>query len=161
MEIFGIGLGEMLIIAVAALVILGPERLPEAVRTIGRTIAEVRKAVEPARSAWRDLSNEISNATASTGNPWTVHPILEMMTPEERAAYSAGGPMPAHVLEELKAREAVSKNGSNGVEHADYAELPELDYPMPHSDLPYRAAPGVQAPLEELSYPLPGEPSEK
>jgi sec-independent protein translocase protein TatB len=161
LEIFGIGLGEILIIAVAALVILGPERLPEAARTIGRTIAEVRKAVEPARSAWRDLSNEISNVSASTGNPWTVHPILARMTPEEREAYVAGGPMPAHVQEELKALEIVNTNGSNGVEHADYLELPELDYPMPHSEMPHHAAPGVQAPLEELSYPPPGDPSEK
>jgi sec-independent protein translocase protein TatB len=161
LEIFGIGIGEMLIIAVAALVILGPERLPEAARTIGRTIAEVRRAVEPARSAWRDLSNEISNVSASTGNPWPIHPILAKMTPEEQEAYKAGGPMPARVQEELKALEAVSKNGSNGGEHADYSALPELDYPMPHSEMPYYAAPGVQAPLEELSYPPPGDPSEK
>jgi Tat protein translocase TatB subunit len=161
LEIFGIGLGEILIIAVAALVILGPERMPEAARTIGRTVAEVRRAMEPARSAWRDLSNEISNVSASTGNPWTVHPILAKMTPEEREAYVAGGPMPAHVQEELKALETVSKNGSNGIEHAGYSDLPELDYPMPHSEMPYHAAPGVQAPLEELSYPPPGDVSEK
>lgn len=161
MEIFGIGLGEMLIIAVAALVILGPERLPEAARTIGKAVADVRRAVEPARSAWRDLSNEISNVSASTGNPWTVHPIMARMTPEEREAYVAGGPMPDHVQEELRELEAVAKNGSNGVEHTDYSELPELDYPMPHSEMPYHTAAGVDAPLEELSYPPPGDASEK
>ncbi|NNH69817.1 Sec-independent protein translocase subunit TatB [Nocardia uniformis] len=37
-----IGWGEMMILLVAALVILGPERLPEAMRWTGRTLRQVR-----------------------------------------------------------------------------------------------------------------------
>lgn len=37
-----IGWGEMMILLVAALVILGPERLPEAMRWTGRTLKQVR-----------------------------------------------------------------------------------------------------------------------
>src|SRR5438045_3285229 len=111
MEVFGIGLPELLLIAVVALIVLGPERLPQAARTLGKGIADIRRAMEPARSAWQDLTNEISSVSSEvtgavksvsvtgrgtmkpaqkgelttaipTGNPWTVHPIMENMTPE-------------------------------------------------------------------------------
>ena len=61
MEIFGIGLPELLLIIVVILVFVGPERLPETARTIGKTIGDFRRAIEPARGAWRDLTSEITN----------------------------------------------------------------------------------------------------
>jgi Tat protein translocase TatB subunit len=60
-EIFGIGLPEVLLIIVVLLVFVGPERLPEAARTIGKTVGDFRRAIEPARGAWRDLTSEITN----------------------------------------------------------------------------------------------------
>jgi sec-independent protein translocase protein TatB len=42
---FNIGLSEMLMIAVVALVVLGPRRLPAALKTIGRTIGQFRRVV--------------------------------------------------------------------------------------------------------------------
>ena len=38
-----IGAGELLLIAVVALVVLGPNKLPEAARQAGRAMAELRK----------------------------------------------------------------------------------------------------------------------
>lgn len=40
----GINGGEVLILFIAVLVLFGPKRLPEIVRTIGRTVAQLRKA---------------------------------------------------------------------------------------------------------------------
>jgi len=42
MELFGIGAGELFLILVLALVVIGPERLPEVAGQIGRTVAELR-----------------------------------------------------------------------------------------------------------------------
>ena len=42
MELFGIGAGELFLILVLALVVIGPERLPEVAGQLGRTIAELR-----------------------------------------------------------------------------------------------------------------------
>ena len=67
MEIFGIGLPEVLLIIAVILVFVGPERLPEAARTIGKTVGDFRRAIEPARGAWRDLTSEIT----SVGNEVT------------------------------------------------------------------------------------------
>lgn len=44
MDFFGIGFGEILFIIVLALIIFGPGRIPEIVRTIGRTTRSLRKA---------------------------------------------------------------------------------------------------------------------
>jgi sec-independent protein translocase protein TatA len=43
---FGIGLPELLLIMMLALLVLGPQRLPEAARMIGRAYAQLRRASE-------------------------------------------------------------------------------------------------------------------
>jgi len=44
MDFFGIGLGEVLLILILALIIWGPKRLPEIARILGRTVHVLRKA---------------------------------------------------------------------------------------------------------------------
>jgi Tat protein translocase TatB subunit len=170
MDIFGIGLPEILMIAVIALIVLGPERLPEAARAAGKAISDLRKAVEPARSAWTELSSEITSVAdvvtpakratikaarpgvkttaIPTDNPWKIHPITEGMTDEERDQFMATGIIPGHILatlEEKKAALATSSSNGRGSEEHD-----ALEYPAPHSGP--RAAP-PQA--EDLFYPAP------
>ncbi len=40
---FGIGMPELLVIFVVALVVLGPKRLPEVARSLGKAMAEFRR----------------------------------------------------------------------------------------------------------------------
>jgi sec-independent protein translocase protein TatB len=40
---FNVGGGELLVILVLALVVLGPQRLPDAMRTVGRVMGEVKR----------------------------------------------------------------------------------------------------------------------
>jgi sec-independent protein translocase protein TatA len=42
----GIGLPELMLILVVALVVLGPQRLPEVARMLGRAYAQLRRASE-------------------------------------------------------------------------------------------------------------------
>jgi Tat protein translocase TatB subunit len=52
---FGIGMPELLVILVVALVVLGPKRIPEIARALGKGLAEFRRATS-------DISEEFHNA---------------------------------------------------------------------------------------------------
>lgn len=47
-----LGTTEMLVIALVALVVFGPRRLPEIGRTVGKSLAEFRRASEDFRRTW-------------------------------------------------------------------------------------------------------------
>jgi Tat protein translocase TatB subunit len=55
---FGIGMTEMIVIFVIALVVLGPKRLPELARSLGRTLAEFRRAATDLRRDFADVAEE-------------------------------------------------------------------------------------------------------
>jgi sec-independent protein translocase protein TatB len=79
---FDIGFSEIVVIAVVALIVLGPERLPKAARTLGHLfgrlqryvnevksdisremeLEELRKVQQEVTSAARDLEQSVSNA---------------------------------------------------------------------------------------------------
>ena len=44
MDFFGIGAGEILLIIIVALIIVGPKRLPEIARTMGKAMRVLKKA---------------------------------------------------------------------------------------------------------------------
>ncbi|MDB4990792.1 MAG: uncharacterized protein JWN04_5970 [Myxococcaceae bacterium] len=46
---FGIGFGEMLIIAVVLLIAVGPRQLPQLMKTVGKGIRDVKRAAEDLR----------------------------------------------------------------------------------------------------------------
>jgi Tat protein translocase TatB subunit len=55
---FNVGGGELLVILVLALVILGPQRLPDAMRSIGRVMGEVKRI---SSGFQQDLTSAIDN----------------------------------------------------------------------------------------------------
>jgi len=44
MDFLGIGAGEIILILVLALILLGPGRIPEIARTLGKTLRAIKKA---------------------------------------------------------------------------------------------------------------------
>ena len=52
---FGIGTPELLVILLVALIVLGPQRLPEIARALGKGLAELRRATS-------GLTDELHNA---------------------------------------------------------------------------------------------------
>jgi sec-independent protein translocase protein TatA len=55
---FGIGMTELLVILAIALVVLGPKKLPEIARSLGKGLAEFRRASSDMRREFLDVSEE-------------------------------------------------------------------------------------------------------
>lgn len=53
---FGIGFPELLLIAVIALVVIGPQRLPDLARALGRGFAEFRRATDELKQTFEEES---------------------------------------------------------------------------------------------------------
>jgi Tat protein translocase TatB subunit len=74
-----LGTTEMLVIAVVALIIFGPRRLPEIGRMVGKGLAEFKRASEDFKRTWereveidrieRDLRADLSDVSAATNAP--------------------------------------------------------------------------------------------
>ncbi len=80
---FGIGTGELILIFIIALFVLGPERLPGLARDVGRAIAELRKASD-------ELTDEFLKADRQPATPPPAPaalepPAAETVTPESTA----------------------------------------------------------------------------
>ena len=58
---FGVGLPEMMIIAVVALLFIGPDKLPGVLRSIGKGLVQLKRATSDVRSTVQDEMNKIED----------------------------------------------------------------------------------------------------
>jgi len=55
-----VGLPEVLVVLVVALIVLGPKRLPDAARALGKAVAEFRRATSGFQAEVRDTFGELT-----------------------------------------------------------------------------------------------------
>ncbi len=65
---FGIGTGELLVLLVLALLVLGPERMPRLARDIGRTVGDLRRTSDELKQEFLSADAVIDKA-ARIGEP--------------------------------------------------------------------------------------------
>lgn len=51
---FGIGMTEMIVIAVIALIFIGPDQIPEVARTVGRFLNDLRRSTDDIKRQFSD-----------------------------------------------------------------------------------------------------------
>jgi len=61
---FGIGMPELILILAVALIVLGPRRLPEIARALGKGLAEFRRATDELKDELRQVEQEIEEPAA-------------------------------------------------------------------------------------------------
>lgn len=53
---FGVGLSELIIIVIVALIFIGPDKLPQLARTLGKAFSEFRRAGDEVKKSFREAS---------------------------------------------------------------------------------------------------------
>jgi Tat protein translocase TatB subunit len=62
---FGIGMPELHLIRALALIVLGPKKLPELARALGKGMAELRRATDELKDEFRQMEHEIDEKSPS------------------------------------------------------------------------------------------------
>lgn len=62
---FGIGLSEFIVIVIVALIAIGPDKLPQLARTLGKAFSEFKRAGEEVKKSFR----EPEKSEAEEGSP--------------------------------------------------------------------------------------------
>jgi Tat protein translocase TatB subunit len=92
---FGIGMTELLVIFAIALVVLGPKKLPELARSLGRGLAEFRRASSDLRREFLDVQEEgrtlPTAAPAGAAEPPAVAPIAAAPAAAAETPETKGG----------------------------------------------------------------------
>ena len=134
---FEVGFGELLVICVLALVVLGPERLPKVARQVGRWVGRARSM---ARQFREQLEEEVdleekskpytpppqsSASSATTPPPFTgaesIHPNASAFTPPAQAP-------------DTPAPQTADDHFSHSHGDGDAAPPPEPETPLPPGD---------------------------
>ncbi|MEW6682600.1 MAG: Sec-independent protein translocase protein TatB [Nitrospirota bacterium] len=73
---FGIGFPELIVILLLALIVLGPQRLPELARTLGRGFAMLKRAADDAQAQVQDELRAVEDTMEpkSTSGPRSASP---------------------------------------------------------------------------------------
>ncbi len=87
---FGIGMPELLLILVLALIVLGPKKLPELARALGKGMAEFRRATDELKEEFKQMEHEIDSSPEATvkddpllEKPSETHPQPNPLPPTE------------------------------------------------------------------------------
>jgi Tat protein translocase TatB subunit len=98
---FGIGMPELLLILALALVVLGPKKIPDLARALGRGMAEFRRATDELKSTMRDEARTVETREQSARegkirppaaeNTEPYPPTADAAKPQERPESPADG----------------------------------------------------------------------
>ncbi|MGH1460560.1 MAG: Sec-independent protein translocase protein TatB [Neptuniibacter sp.] len=124
---FDIGFAELLIIAVVALIVLGPDKLPAAIKTVGMWVGRIRRTVSSIQS---EISEELRidemKRTAAVSKEQLDKELKEMSQPfidvEQNSTMSAKASPPEEMQ---KAAESKPNDSRSDVKADDNQQSPE------------------------------------
>lgn len=129
-----LGTQELILIAGLALIIFGPRKLPDIVKTISKTIAQFKNATNEFKSTWE---KEVEFDEVEKVNENLIHPTTEnsistntVIADANSATTQLTNP-PSPEIKELSAEEVerIFKNKKNQ-ENSDQPEEPAIETPI-------------------------------
>jgi len=141
---FNVGGGELLVIMLVALIVLGPQRLPDAARQVGRVMGDLRRISSGFQQELKDAFDHDDDASVPTRRKESV-------------------PLAATVAE-ADSRRALAASRATDVGAGDDADTPAADTGARPSGAPLGddrgpVAPAVAAALDEIVTSLDPSPS--
>lgn len=86
---FGIGPEELLLVAVLALLVLGPERLPKVMRDMGKVVGDLRRTSDELRDEFLNADKYLEVKTAAPPPAAEASPPTDESKPAEVPGESA------------------------------------------------------------------------
>jgi Tat protein translocase TatB subunit len=83
---FGIGLQELIIIAIIALIVVGPKKLPDLAKTLGKGFSEFKKATEGITD---DLKDTLKDDKKPDDDEWKNSLLMKKPETEETKSDSS------------------------------------------------------------------------
>jgi Tat protein translocase TatB subunit len=84
---FGIGMQELIIIAIIALIIVGPKKLPDLAKSLGKGFSEFKKATEGVTEDLKDALKE--DEKSKNDDAWKDSLLMKKSDAEETKADSS------------------------------------------------------------------------
>ncbi len=107
---FGIGMPELLLILALALIVIGPKKLPDIAKALGRGLGEFRKATEEFKNTINTeaQTNEAREQIEKAGK--LTPPGAETVTPEQTENPSVSEPEAADAQQNVPPNDTPDKN---------------------------------------------------
>ncbi|WP_455208072.1 Sec-independent protein translocase protein TatB [Kaarinaea lacus] len=125
---FDIGIMELGLIAVVALLVIGPERLPAVARTVGFWFGKVRKFVSSVQDDFnREVikSEELKRLVEEQAKIKDVHEIIEHTIDESRKTVSTGAKLATEQTEQTEQKDTPQLEGQGAGQEQHESPKPE------------------------------------
>ena len=86
---FGIGMPELVLILALALIVLGPKRLPEIARALGKGLAEFRRATDELKEELRQVEVDVEQSSTKASQAADPTPARSAETPPSPSSSQA------------------------------------------------------------------------
>ncbi len=113
---FNIGLPELLIIVAIALIVFGPNKLPELAKAFGRAMREFKKATEEVKESFEAETKELEEYKHTLTDENLLADLAEKISPPEAAAKETSPQQEPSAAETVPLQEASAQTEEEKVE---------------------------------------------
>lgn len=86
---FGIGMPELILILALALIVLGPKRLPEIARALGKGLSEFRRATDELKEELRQVEADVEQSATKASSAADLNPARSADSPPSPSSNQA------------------------------------------------------------------------